>query len=40
MTEPRRPTAVQVHGWQWGSDDARRPGLPWIGVFLLVFGSC
>jgi hypothetical protein len=25
--------------WEWGPDDARRPGLPWIGIFLLVFGG-
>lgn len=38
MTEPRRSTGLQVRSWQWGPDDHRRPGLPWIGVFLLVFG--
>ena len=30
---------IQAAGWQWGPDDARRPGLPWIGVFLVVFGA-
>ncbi len=30
---------VHVFGWEWGPDDARRPGLPWIGIFLLVFGG-
>lgn len=25
--------------WEWGPDQARRPGMPWIGVFLLVFGG-
>ncbi len=30
---------VRVHHWEWGPDDARRPGLPWIGIFLLVFGG-
>ncbi|MGZ8515555.1 MAG: hypothetical protein ACXW4H_07645 [Candidatus Limnocylindrales bacterium] len=29
----------RVYHWEWGSDDARRPGLPWIGIFLLVFGG-
>jgi hypothetical protein len=29
---------VRVYGAQWGPDDGRRPGLPWIGVFLVVFG--
>ena len=30
---------VHVYTWEWGPDDARRPGLPWIGIFLLVFGG-
>ena len=25
--------------WEWGPGAAPRPGLPWIGVFLLVFGG-
>lgn len=37
-TEPR------VYTWEWGTGtwgrgQERRPGLPWIGVFLLVFGG-
>jgi hypothetical protein len=35
---PGEPTA-RVYHWEWGPDDARRPGLPWIGIFLLVFGA-
>jgi hypothetical protein len=39
----RRPgdagSRVYVHSWEWGPDQARRPGLPWIGIFLLVFGG-
>jgi len=35
---PDEPT-VRVYTWEWGSEDARRPGLPWIGIFLLVFGA-
>ena len=34
---PARP--VHVYGWAWGPDEARRPGLPWIGIFLVVFGG-
>ena len=36
-----RPSAgsPRVHTWEWGPDQARRPGLPWIGIFLLVFGG-
>lgn len=30
---------VRVYSWEWGPGQARRPGLPWIGVFLLVFGG-
>jgi len=35
---------VRVHAWEWGPDrwgagQERRPGLPWIGIFLLVFGG-
>jgi hypothetical protein len=30
---------VRVYGWSWGPDEERRPGLPWIGVFLIVFGG-
>ena len=29
----------KVYTWVWGPDQARRPGLPWIGIFLLVFGG-
>ena len=29
----------RVYAWEWGPDQARRPGLPWIGIFLLVFGG-
>lgn len=37
--QPPRWSGVRVHRWEWGPDDARRPGLPWIGIFLLVFGG-
>ena len=30
---------ARVYTWEWGPDDSRRPGLPWIGIFLLVFGG-
>jgi hypothetical protein len=32
-------TNMRVYTWEWGPDNARRPGLPWIGIFLLVFGG-
>ena len=36
--EPGEPT-VRVYSWEWGSGAGRQPGLPWIGIFLLVFGG-
>jgi hypothetical protein len=36
---PAGPGGVRVYAWEWGPDQARRPGLPWIGIFLLVFGG-
>ena len=35
---PGGPT-VHIRRWEWGPGDASRPGLPWIGIFLLVFGA-
>lgn len=41
MDDRRTPTdpGVRVYGWRWGPDESRRPGLPWIGIFLVVFGG-
>src|SRR5256714_8367822 len=41
MTERdgRTEGPVRVYGWSWGPDEQRRPGLPWVGVFLIVFGA-
>ena len=30
---------MRAYTWEWGPDRTRRPGLPWIGIFLLVFGG-
>lgn len=30
--------SIRTYGWRWGADEQRRPGLPWIGIFLVVFG--
>ena len=35
---PIKGPAVRVYGWQWGPDEGRRPGLPWVGIFLVAFG--
>lgn len=43
--EPQEGRVVRVYatGWGgpggWGPDERERPGVPWIGVFLLVFGG-
>lgn len=29
----------RLYHWEWGPDGSRRPGLPWVGIFLLVFGG-
>ncbi len=29
----------RAYAWEWGPGQSRRPGLPWIGIFLLVFGG-
>jgi hypothetical protein len=36
---PRAPGHARVYRWEWGRGYARRPGLLWIGIFMLVFGS-
>lgn len=38
-TIPPESGPVRVYGWQWGREEDRRPKLPWIGVFLVVFGG-
>lgn len=30
---------VRAIGWEWGREEDRRPRLPWIGVFLVVYGA-
>jgi hypothetical protein len=32
------PQPVRQYSWNWGGEEDSRPGLPWIGVFLVVFG--
>jgi hypothetical protein len=31
--------AVRSYSWDWNPGEGRRTGLPWIGIFLLVFGG-
>jgi hypothetical protein len=37
-TPPPEEGPVRAYGWTWGRDEDRRPGLPWVGVFLVIFG--
>ena len=30
---------ARIYQWDWGPEGGRRPGLPWIGIFLVVFGG-
>jgi hypothetical protein len=41
MNDRHVPSDAAVRAWafRWGPDEERRPGLPWIGVFLVVFGA-
>src|SRR6476661_5417246 len=41
MNDRNLPSDPAVRAWafRWGPDEDRRPGLPWIGVFLVVFGA-
>ena len=38
-TIPPETGGIRSYGWQWGREEDRRPRLPWIGVFLVVFGG-
>jgi hypothetical protein len=35
---PRDP-GIREWAWRWGPDEDRRPGLPWVGIFLVAFGA-
>lgn len=35
---PPEQGPIRVYGWQWGREEDRRPKLPWIGIFLVVYG--
>jgi hypothetical protein len=41
MNDRNLPGDPGARAWafRWGPDEDRRPGLPWIGVFLVVFGA-
>ncbi|HET7726743.1 MAG TPA: hypothetical protein VFK54_05385 [Candidatus Limnocylindrales bacterium] len=33
------PATVRIHRWEWSDVGGRRSGLPWLGIFLVVFGA-
>jgi hypothetical protein len=37
-TPPPEPGPVRAYRWEWGREEDRRPQLPWIGIFILVYG--
>jgi len=39
--EPPPPErgGMRAYTWEWGREDDRRPRLPWIGIFLIVYGA-
>ncbi|MBA2380806.1 MAG: hypothetical protein H0V73_01730 [Chloroflexi bacterium] len=41
MNDRRMPAepGPRAWAWRWGPDEERRPGLPWIGIFLVMFGG-
>jgi hypothetical protein len=41
MSGPQQDGSGRVHvvSWGWGRDADERPGLPWIGIFLVIFGG-
>jgi hypothetical protein len=36
---PPEHGGMRAYTWQWGNEEDRRPRLPWIGIFLIVFGA-
>lgn len=36
---PPEPGPIRTYGWEWGREEDRRPQLPWIGIFLVVYGA-
>jgi hypothetical protein len=38
-TPPRETGGMRAYTWEWGREEDRRPQLPWIGIFLVVYGA-
>ena len=36
---PPERGGMRAYTWEWGREEDRRPRLPWIGIFLIVYGA-
>ena len=36
---PRESGPIRTYGWEWGREEDRGPRLPWIGIFLVIYGA-
>src|SRR5438093_13457514 len=36
---PHEAGGMRAYTWEWGREEDRRPRLPWIGIFLIVYGA-
>jgi hypothetical protein len=36
---PPEQGGVRAYTWEWGREEDRGPRLPWIGVFLVIYGA-
>jgi hypothetical protein len=36
---PPEAGPIRAYGWEWGREEDRRPRLPWIGIFLVIYGA-
>jgi len=36
---PPEEGGVRAYTWEWGREEDRGPTLPWIGVFLVIYGA-
>ena len=39
QSPPAEASGKRAYTWEWGREDDRRPRLPWIGIFLIVYGA-
>ena len=38
-TPPPERGGMRAYTWEWGREEDRRPRLPWIGIFLIIYGA-